>query len=415
MEAREVDEVRRAIGGDREAYGRLVETYQGMAFGAALNVTGSFADSLDIAQEAFLQAYRRLSGLSDPGRFAPWLYTIARRLALKWLRDERRIPMAEPADAPLDQILSDAETPAEAYARKELSRILWDEVGALPPRTREAILLRYMEGFSIARAAAFLGISEPAMKVRLSFGREKLRRRLLAKIGGEIRRHRPSKKTRDAILAAIACECPTTPPGEGARSTAVAHPSIEPERGPAASPPQASAAAPAATYSIAGRTLERLSRRPIAGLLACLSQETRALADTPTSEDGGFRFHSLDPGTYSVRIRAADPSLGGQYFFPPRTGDARTTGRRGHRRSRVHPPSRRLHPRQGRRCRRPSGRRGASLACTLPVQAPRRVCIERCAGRFLVRGPLPRAPLRDRLRGPRLPPRRGEEHLDPRG
>ena len=57
-----------------------------MVFAVALNLTGNYADSEDVVQETFLRAYEKLRTLSDPSRFPAWLYRIARRAALRFLR-----------------------------------------------------------------------------------------------------------------------------------------------------------------------------------------------------------------------------------------------------------------------------------------------------------------------------------------
>ena len=200
MEATEHTNVLNAIAGDRDAYGALVDTYKGLVFAVALNITGNYTDSEDIVQEAFLQAYRKLGMLNDPAKFASWLYTIARRAALDFLKKQRRITIAT---AEIDRIASDAATPAEVYAKKQLSKLLWSQVAELPPKTREAMLLFYMEGFSIRRSAEFLEIGEEAMKSRLQFGRERLRESLMGLVEGELHNHRPTDKMRQTIMAAL--------------------------------------------------------------------------------------------------------------------------------------------------------------------------------------------------------------------
>ncbi len=203
MEISDREYVLKALDGDRDAFGKLIDAYQGMVFAVALNITGSYTDSEDIVQEAFLSAFRKLRSLTDPRKFGGWLYTLTKRLALQFLRDKRRVPIVGLEEILSERVRSDVESPAEAYARKELSSLLWSQVAELPPKTREAILLYYVEGFSIKRAAAFLGISEEAMKTRLKFGREKLRESLMEKIEGELRQYQPTKKRRNAILAAL--------------------------------------------------------------------------------------------------------------------------------------------------------------------------------------------------------------------
>lgn len=69
MDAAEREYVKRVMAGDRQAYGPLIEAYQGMVFATALNITGNYSDSEDVVQEAFLRAYDRLRTLSDGGNF----------------------------------------------------------------------------------------------------------------------------------------------------------------------------------------------------------------------------------------------------------------------------------------------------------------------------------------------------------
>jgi len=203
MTERDADQVRRARAGDRAAYGALVGAYQGMVFATALNITGNYSDAEDVVQDAFLRAFERLGTLAEPMKFPAWLRTLASRSALQLLRKKRHVAAFDLDESAGEQTASGAESPAEAYARAEFARLLWQEVGELPPKTREAVLLFYMEGYSVSRAAAYLDCSEGALKTRLHFGREKLRQALLEKVEAELRDHRPTEKTRNAVLAAL--------------------------------------------------------------------------------------------------------------------------------------------------------------------------------------------------------------------
>ena len=203
MTERDADQVRRARAGDRAAYGALVDAYQGMVFATALNITGNYSDAEDVVQDAFLRAFERLGTLAEPMKFPAWLRTLASRSALQLLRKKRHVAAFDLDESAGEQTASGAESPAEAYARAEFARLLWQEVGELPPKTREAVLLFYMEGYSVSRAAAYLDCSEGALKTRLHFGREKLRQALLEKVEAELRDHRPTEKTRNAVLAAL--------------------------------------------------------------------------------------------------------------------------------------------------------------------------------------------------------------------
>jgi len=197
------DFVQKAALGDKDAYSALIDAYQGMVFAVALNITRDYTESEDIVQEAFLCAWENLSSLSDPLKFGSWLYTLTKRLALKFLQKKGRITASLDENLDIEQIEDYAESPADSAAQKEINALLWQQVNILPAKIREAILLYYMEEFSTARAAEFLGIEEAAFRMRLKLGREKLRSSLMEKIEGELRRRQPREKTRNAILAAL--------------------------------------------------------------------------------------------------------------------------------------------------------------------------------------------------------------------
>lgn len=203
MERNIIENIEKTLTGDKAAFAEIIEAYLGMVYGVALNITGNYTESEDIAQESFLYAFHKLGDLSDPARFGSWLYSIVRRTAFKMLHQRHGLPMTNMEDLLEEKARHDAETPAEIYARKEIANILWDEVAQLPSKTREAIFLYYVEDYSVKRIADFLGISEGAVKMRLKFGRDKLRENLADKLEIEIKRHKPSEKTRNAIIAAL--------------------------------------------------------------------------------------------------------------------------------------------------------------------------------------------------------------------
>ncbi len=369
MSPKECDSVRKAIEGDKEAYGALIDTYQGMVFATALNITGNFADSEDVVQEAFIRAYQKLRTLSDPSKFAAWLHTVARRIALQLLKDKRRVPGVHASDVPMDLIESDAESPAEAYAREELSNLLWGEVGQLPPKTREAVLLFYMEGFSIKRAASYLNVSENAMKARLNFGRQKLREQLTSKMEDELRGGHSPRKTRHAIIAALPAmplPVPQTSLLGGAKALSVlalsskalvgvavvailaiaalfAARQLRP--GPAQTPvvpvpvqsveqdtysdegetsvvssESAPAALPVSVAEagkgfIAGAAVEKTAQTPVEGLPLELHKDGKVVAATKTDDLGKFKFADLDKGRYELRALVDAPGILANYYL----------------------------------------------------------------------------------------------------
>jgi RNA polymerase sigma factor (sigma-70 family) len=192
-----------ALKGDKKAYGRLVDSYQGVVFAVALNITGNYSDSQDIVQEVFITAYQKLRTLSKPSNFNKWLYTIAKRVSYSFLRKKKRTPNSTVEKIDIAKIKAQALTAAQEYAHKEFNALVWKQVHNLPRKSREAILLYYIEGFSIKKAAAFLSITESAMQSRLKIARKRIRQNLDEKLEAELRHYRPSQKSRNYILAAL--------------------------------------------------------------------------------------------------------------------------------------------------------------------------------------------------------------------
>ncbi|HZJ64161.1 MAG TPA: sigma-70 family RNA polymerase sigma factor, partial [Kofleriaceae bacterium] len=88
--AEEDDDLERARRGDRDAFGRLVRRHQRRVYAAALHILGSHNDADDVAQEAFVRAYRGLAAFDGRADFFTWLYRITVNTALNALRSGRR-------------------------------------------------------------------------------------------------------------------------------------------------------------------------------------------------------------------------------------------------------------------------------------------------------------------------------------
>lgn len=177
MQTSETNLIKKSLHGDHEAYGQLVNIYQGMVFAVALGITKSFTDSQDIMQEAFIYAYRKLRSLSNPSKFGNWLYVIAKRMAFSFMRKKHKAPYITADEDTLKKLKATTFSPDEAFSAKEFSALIWDYVNQLPGRSREAILLYYLEGFSVKSAAGFLGSNdsrEPVYDFTTSGGRDGL-------------------------------------------------------------------------------------------------------------------------------------------------------------------------------------------------------------------------------------------------
>ena len=87
--SRYVELIQRTLEGDESAFGFLVDKYKGSVHALAYRKLGNFHTAEEITQDTFLKAYQKLSTLKDPGRFPGWLYVIAARCCLSWLRQNR--------------------------------------------------------------------------------------------------------------------------------------------------------------------------------------------------------------------------------------------------------------------------------------------------------------------------------------
>ena len=85
----DVQLVRKILSGDDAAFGILVEKYQKSVHTLVWRKIGDYHYAEDLTQDAFLQAYKKLSTLKDPNQFAGWLYVIANRLCIDWMRKQK--------------------------------------------------------------------------------------------------------------------------------------------------------------------------------------------------------------------------------------------------------------------------------------------------------------------------------------
>jgi len=185
------------MGGDAEAFTRVVEGCVSTVCSIALAIVRDVPASEDIAQEVFLATWQNLGRLRNPRSFLPWLRQITRNRARSLLRSRS----AQPAADELLATVADARPNAHdrlllAEERELLTRVL-DE---LPDESREVLLLYYREESSTAHVAQLLGMSEAAVRQRLSRARARVREEMLQAFG----RAACSSAPGAALVAAVA-------------------------------------------------------------------------------------------------------------------------------------------------------------------------------------------------------------------
>lgn len=159
--------VRRARGGDRDAFATLVQRHHATLVRCCHRMVGDSAH--DAAQDAVVTAMLSLDRLRDDDRFGAWLVGIGLNACRAQLRGPGPLTYVVSAPAP---------DPVEVVAERELAKRVRGAIAELPAGQREAVTLFYLAGLTQAEAAAQLGIAPGAVKTRLHKARASLRARL---------------------------------------------------------------------------------------------------------------------------------------------------------------------------------------------------------------------------------------------
>lgn len=173
------------LNGDTELYHELIRPYERSVYVMAFSYMKNEADAEDVAQEAFVRAFRNLSTFRGESKFSTWLMSITINEARSRLRRQRPVRM-ESIDTPPDEdrpvspaLLRDwREIPSEALERQEIREMLQSAIDALPETYRQVFLLRDVEELNVNETAQVLNLSISLVKVRLHRARMMLQRRL---------------------------------------------------------------------------------------------------------------------------------------------------------------------------------------------------------------------------------------------
>jgi RNA polymerase sigma factor (sigma-70 family) len=200
-----------AASGCQHAYGRIVLACQNTVTAIALAITRDRQASEDIAQEAFVKGWQQLHQLRSSTSFLPWLRQITRNLARDWLRAQRGRPLTgEAAEVALGMAADPAPGAADRLQRVEEEIAAEDIISALPADSREVLLLYYREGQRSQQVADLLGLSDAAVRKRLSRARALVRDGLLQRFGEFARSSAPSAAFATAVVSMVLVAAPGT-------------------------------------------------------------------------------------------------------------------------------------------------------------------------------------------------------------
>ncbi len=208
--------------GDARAFADIVAVTQNMVTSVALAVVRDVQHSEDIAQEAYLTAWKRLKHLRNSDSFLPWLRQITRNRARDHLRKLRVRPgdqsQAEDASDILERLDGHGRSSEDEVLRAEEDQLITLALEALPDESREVLTLYYREDQSSKQVARLLGLSDAAVRKRLSRARAGLREDVERRFGQTIARSVPGM----AFTAAVASMLTTASPPAAAAVTLIA-------------------------------------------------------------------------------------------------------------------------------------------------------------------------------------------------
>jgi len=177
--------VARARQGDPAAFGELVDRHRSAVYRAAVAALGSAADAEDVAQDAFLAAYRRLDRFRGDASFKTWLLTITWNQAINRRRAVTRVlrRLVQPRendepDGALTAAASLDPSPEDAAAHGQFHRAVRSAIRSLAPKLRHALLLAQAGEYTYEEIGAMLGAPVGTIKWRVSEARRIVKERL---------------------------------------------------------------------------------------------------------------------------------------------------------------------------------------------------------------------------------------------
>lgn len=176
--------VERVQAGEKQAFDVLVVRYQQKLVKLITRYVRDPQEAMDVAQEAFIKAYRAIPSFRGESSFYTWLYRIGVNTAKNHLVAQGRRPPDSDVDAQdaerfdIDTMLREQDTPeAEAY-RDEVERTVVEAIAALPEELRTAVTLRELEGMSYQEIAEVMDCPVGTVRSRIFRAREAIDKRL---------------------------------------------------------------------------------------------------------------------------------------------------------------------------------------------------------------------------------------------
>ncbi len=153
--------------GNREAYQVIVERYMQRAYYIALGFVRNSQDAMDISQESFIKAFRKIKRFDSEKSFFPWFYKLLKNLCLDHIKRRSRV-----REIPLDE----ARILNEEREDREMKEILWRGIEGLSFEQKEVIILRYFQQFSYQEIAEITAKPVGTVMSSLYYAKKRLKK-----------------------------------------------------------------------------------------------------------------------------------------------------------------------------------------------------------------------------------------------
>jgi RNA polymerase sigma-70 factor (ECF subfamily) len=197
LEETDINLLKRARNGDRDAFAVLMDRYQRKVFGLCYGMVRNHDDAMDMVQETFVKVYKNLERFEGNSSFYTWTYRIASNVCIDFLRKQKRrraldyddgIGRDENVDDPGNLLPSKLGiNPARVHARKELLGRIEDAMATLSPIHRQIVVLREVEGLSYQEIADTTEVSIGTVMSRLHHACKNLQNALRDYVGDALK------------------------------------------------------------------------------------------------------------------------------------------------------------------------------------------------------------------------------------